>query len=259
MDPKTIINTLISSLLISIYGCNPELKRLEEKREDGSYIVYHERAGVTEGLYQSYDSKHRLETEVLFKNGKKDGDKKYYDSLGNIRAIELYDNGLLVHHTQFHENGNVQVSASKKAEKLDGPYYQFSNDYDTIVTAFYRSDTAIYVKAFDHDDPKLVLEYFVNYQVETKELNADSMEVEFYFPSPDPNLKWAFALGRFTQDEINNDEFEKNRVEIDFVEINRGSFVINRSSLIEGRLYGIIIEYDKIRNATFLTHINEEI
>ncbi len=227
-------------------------ERVERSLENGMQVTYYEEFGVKHGPYQAFYQNGRLQFEVNYIDGKEHGEAKFFDTLGVLLAIEVYDEGVIKQSTQFHENGRISVSTGRNGEYRDGSYYQLSENADTIATGYFELDTAVYLKVYDQSNGT-VLDYLLDYEIEYTDFSQDSLIVTLKHPSPDPNLKWKFALGEFTDNEISN----KNFVDLEFAEANIGRFIIPKSSLINNSIKGLIIEYDIAKDVTFSTQVNE--
>jgi antitoxin component YwqK of YwqJK toxin-antitoxin module len=62
--------------------------------------------GLKEGKsYTYYNKGGKLDSELFYKNGKKDGIQKYFYESGNLKRLRKYKNGIQISETYFYESG----------------------------------------------------------------------------------------------------------------------------------------------------------
>ena len=251
-----ITTGIIIIIMFLTSGCIPSTERVEKNLEDGTTLVYNLKGGIRNGSYESFYKNKQTKSRMTYVDGVIDGKAYYFDSLGNKEAIEFFDKGELRKVIQYHSNGKVFVSAGMLSNYNNGAYFQMKEDGDTIMVAMYDKDTTLYSKVYDQDDWK-VLDYYLDYQLSVID-NGDSLKVEIFHPSPDPNLKWKFALGEFSDVAMNNDEYKNHFIELKKKKTNIGSFTIAKTS-VDDKIKGVILEYDMKTKVTFSTRIEEDI
>lgn len=231
--------------------------RVEKELEDGTTIAYNVQNELKEGLFQSFYKNGQLKSEVYFEKGLREGKATYFDSLGIIYSKELYKFDTLVHYTDYWQNGNIKEDVDMLGKRRNGAYFYLNQIGDTLIAAHFSKGKGMYIKSFDTPDQSLKT-YQSTYKTNFRDhSNMDSLIVELQIPSPDPNVKWKFALGDYSNEEIENYTYEKSFVDLKMDAVNVGSLVLKRSTFIDGRLRGIIVEYDK--DYVFHTPVDEKI
>jgi len=241
---------------ILLSGCDFISEKVDAIAEDGTRIVYGKEFGLKEGLYQHFHKNGQVHFEVEFVSGNEEGEGKFYDSLGRLTMIEVYKEGTVVKSIEYYENGNIELITGRSNEFRDGPLFQMTERGDTIATAFFELDSSRYSKIYDMHDGAL-LDYYLDYRLGFLDKGADSVLIKLVHRSPDPNLDWRFALGEFSDEEIDNYEHENAFVNLEMEAVNIGSFIMHKSNLVNGRVKGIIVEYD--RDFVFSTPVDEKI
>ncbi len=243
-------------LTLFISSCGFIHEKVDTIAEDGTRIMYTKEFGLKEGLYQHFHKNGQVRFEVEFVGGNAEGEGRYYDSLGRLEMVEVFKEDTVIWSTEYHDNGNIEVVAGRQGELRNGPLFQMTENGDTIATAYFELDSTRYFKAYDMHDGEL-LEYFLDYRLGFLNLETDSILIKLAHRSPDPKLEWKFALGAFSDEEIDNYDYEDSFVSLSMEAYYLGSFIMHRSKLVDGRVKGLIVEYDG--DYIFHTPVDEKI
>ena len=121
---------LLSLVLLFLIGCSsPDPINIDEMliERDGVYYTKDTNQLYTGPVFSLYDEYGELKSEGTLKDGKKDGQVKYYQTNGQLWKEETYKNGEYISFKEFsfYENGQLGTEFSYKNGELDGPYKSY--------------------------------------------------------------------------------------------------------------------------------------
>ena len=83
---------------------------------------------VKEGYFIFYFENGRKESEIMYKNNKRQGEGKYYYKSGALKKILQFNNDTILKRKEWYEEGAVYKMAEYKNGELNGKYYVFYPD-----------------------------------------------------------------------------------------------------------------------------------
>jgi len=196
-----------AALFLLVSSCGFIHEKVDTQAEDGTRIAYTKELGVKEGLYQHFHKNGQVRFEVQFVGGNEEGEGKFYDNTGRLEMVELYKEGTVISSTEYHENGAIKLTTERKDKLRHGALFQMTDKSDTIVVAYFELDTTKYIKAYDVSKED-VLDYYLDYRLGFAARGQDSVLIKLMHRSPDPKVEWKFALGVFSDEAIDNYEYE---------------------------------------------------